>query len=186
MSDKKVTNFEPLFESTYQQVIDHLFTDQKHCGQLVEVKCWLQKAIEYNLKNGKRNRAKSLLLAYELLASDHVAEDKLRQACILGWCVELLQSYFLILDDIMDNSITRRGQLCWYRKVCFGKNPVSRISKICHNLGERRLHSNQRCSDAQQSDFLTAGGKLFLLLSLHWVCQSLQRGEASWLFSFSF
>ena len=98
-------------------MIKDLFVDQTQCSSLIEVKNWLQKSIEYNLRNGKRNRAKSLVLAYELLRPN-VDNKQLRDACFLGWCVELLQAYFLVLDDIMDNSITRRGQLCWYRKVC--------------------------------------------------------------------
>jgi len=36
------------------------------------------------------------------------------QAHILGVCVEVLQACFLVADDLMDGSLTRRSQPCWY------------------------------------------------------------------------
>ncbi|XP_065318258.1 farnesyl pyrophosphate synthase-like [Gordionus sp. m RMFG-2023] len=53
-------------------------------------------------------------------------EDKhLKGAMILGWCVELLQAFFLVADDIMDNSITRRGRLCWYQNEHVGNIAIN-------------------------------------------------------------
>jgi len=33
----------------------------------------------------------------------------------LGWCIEFLQAFFLVADDLMDSSPQRRGQPCWYK-----------------------------------------------------------------------
>ncbi|OXA40793.1 Farnesyl pyrophosphate synthase [Folsomia candida] len=33
---------------------------------------------------------------------------------IVGWCIEILLAAFLMSDDLMDNSETRRGKPCWY------------------------------------------------------------------------
>ncbi|KAL4828476.1 hypothetical protein H8958_012959 [Nasalis larvatus] len=43
--------------------------------------------------------------------------DSLQQALTVGWCVELLQAFFLVADDIMDSSFTCQRQICWYQKL---------------------------------------------------------------------
>jgi len=44
-----------------------------------------------------------------------LSDDLLQKADVLGWCIELYQGFFLVLDDVMDQSETRRGQPCWYK-----------------------------------------------------------------------
>lgn len=44
---------------------------------------------------------------------------------LVGWCIELLQAFFLVADDIMDGSVTRRGQPCWYKKDGIGLDAIN-------------------------------------------------------------
>lgn len=76
---------------------------------------WMAKVLQYNVPNGKKNRGLAVVYAYRKLAApEDLTENNLRKARILGWCAELFQAHFLVEDDIMDHSTTRRGQPCWY------------------------------------------------------------------------
>ncbi|GLT80250.1 hypothetical protein SLA2020_517020 [Shorea laevis] len=77
---------------------------------------WVERMLNYNVPGGKLNRGLSVIDSYKLLKDGkELSEEELFLASALGWCVEWLQAYFLVLDDIMDNSHTRRGQPCWFR-----------------------------------------------------------------------
>jgi farnesyl diphosphate synthase len=71
--------------------------------------------MDYNVPGGKLNRGLSVVDSVAILKGRELTEGEYFKAAVLGWSVEWLQAYFLVSDDIMDNSITRRGQPCWYR-----------------------------------------------------------------------
>ena len=54
-----------------------------------------------------------------------VPDDLMFKAQVVGWCIEWLQAAFLIWDDIMDESVTRRGQPCWYKQPDVKMNAIN-------------------------------------------------------------
>jgi len=74
----------------------------------------VKRMVDYNVPKGKLNRGMTVVEAMRAIRGTLSPEDYFR-AATLGWCIEWLQAYFLVADDIMDASETRRGQLCWYK-----------------------------------------------------------------------
>ncbi len=87
----------------------------------------LRKMINYTVPGGKYNRG--LLCIWTVAdcckkyGKDFAAVEE--QAVVLAWCVEILQACFLVSDDVMDSSITRRGNPCWYRVPGVGMDAVN-------------------------------------------------------------
>ncbi|KAK0224955.1 farnesyl-diphosphate synthase [Armillaria nabsnona] len=71
------------------------------------------------------NRGMSVVDTAEIIKGTPLTDDEYLKAAVLGWGIELLQAFFLVSDDMMDSSITRRGQPSWYR--------VSKVGQIAIN-----------------------------------------------------
>jgi len=80
-----------------------------------DAKAWFKRSLEYNVPGGKLNRGISIVDTVEILQGKALSEEEYFEVAVLGWGIELLQAFFLVADDMMDTSITRRGQPCWYR-----------------------------------------------------------------------
>jgi farnesyl diphosphate synthase len=81
--------------------------------------------LQYNAVGGKCNRGLSVVDTTQILLGRELKADELFHAATLGWLIELLQAMFLVLDDIMDASQTRRGQPCWYLQPDVGMIAVN-------------------------------------------------------------
>ncbi|XP_013105094.2 farnesyl pyrophosphate synthase-like [Stomoxys calcitrans] len=77
---------------------------------------WLTKCLEFNLTKGKKNRGFLVVQTFKELGrtNTNVSAENIRLSYILGWITEIMQYSILMADDIIDNSSTRRGQICWH------------------------------------------------------------------------
>ncbi|WCJ28214.1 Farnesyl pyrophosphate synthase [Euphorbia peplus] len=109
MADLKST-----FLDVYSQLKTELLNDSAFEWS-PDSRQWVQRMLDYTVPGGKLNRGLSVIDSYKLLKGDELTEEEIFLSSALGWCIEWLQAYFLVLDDIMDGSHTRRGQPCWFR-----------------------------------------------------------------------
>ncbi|KAF8186165.1 farnesyl-diphosphate synthase [Mycena galopus ATCC 62051] len=103
------------FEGTWTRVRSELMDHIAGADISPEAVEWYGKNLDYNMTGGKLKRGMTVVETAQLIKGDELDDDEYYKAAVLGWAVELAQAFFLVADDIMDNSMMRRGKPCWYR-----------------------------------------------------------------------
>ncbi|KAH8664274.1 isoprenoid synthase domain-containing protein [Xylariales sp. PMI_506] len=114
--------FENVFKNT---LVDQIMGHAKKYKLPQEYQVWFEKNLRSNTLGGKCNRGMSVPDSAEKLLGRELTEEEYFSTATLGWLIELLQAFFLVSDDMMDGSITRRGEPCWYRQPDVGMIAVN-------------------------------------------------------------
>lgn len=108
------------FESVFPKLVEDLLSQSKSYGLPQQAVDWFKVSLKANTIGGKCNRGMSVPDTVSILKNAKLSEKEYFESATLGWMIELLQAFFLVSDDIMDGSITRRGNPCWYRQPNVG------------------------------------------------------------------
>ncbi|EEH53207.1 uncharacterized protein MICPUCDRAFT_44821 [Micromonas pusilla CCMP1545] len=115
------------FLKTFESLRSELVDAERADGQVQIAIQWIDKMVEYNVPHGKLNRGLAVIDGVRALKGGAACVDDalMHQASVVGWCIEWLQAAFLVWDDIMDESVTRRGQPCWYKSDGVDMNAIN-------------------------------------------------------------
>jgi len=98
------------------EMLSHMSTNEMPKAALE----WTESMMDYNVPGGKLNRGLTVVAVHRTLMqatyNRDLTDEEIARASVLGWAIEFLQAFFLVADDVMDASQTRRGQPCWYKK----------------------------------------------------------------------
>ncbi|XP_034410273.1 farnesyl pyrophosphate synthase isoform X2 [Cyclopterus lumpus] len=115
-----------LFEAQFDELVTELSERDLADPALADALTRFREVLVYNSPGGKRNRGLSVIASLrDLLPPTRLTQDTVQRALLVGWCIELLQAFFLVADDIMDGSVTRRGRSCWYKKDGIGLDAIN-------------------------------------------------------------
>eukprot|EP00160_Parvularia_atlantis_P002565 Unigene12133_Nuclearia_a/m.36890 Unigene12133_Nuclearia_a/g.36890 ORF Unigene12133_Nuclearia_a/g.36890 Unigene12133_Nuclearia_a/m.36890 type:complete len:348 (-) Unigene12133_Nuclearia_a:52-1095(-) len=104
------------FVALFPRLVDDILSELATYALPQEAYDWFSRCIQHNVPGGKLNRGLSVAASYRSLVGERaLTADEALKCGVLGWTVEWLQAFFLVADDIMDQSQTRRGQPCWYK-----------------------------------------------------------------------
>ncbi|KAL2220392.1 isoprenoid synthase domain-containing protein [Thermoascus aurantiacus ATCC 26904] len=133
------------FEAVFPSLVEDLKAAATQYGIPDNALQWFEKSLNTNTPGGKLNRGLSVPDTGLALLQRPLNEKEFKDLATLGWLTELLQAFFLVADDIMDGSITRRGQPCWYRQEGVGMiaiNDSFMLEASIYNILKKQFRSH--------------------------------------------
>ncbi|KAI7758382.1 hypothetical protein M8C21_001933, partial [Ambrosia artemisiifolia] len=157
-------------KSNFMQVYDSIKFDLLHDPSFEfddDSSQWVERMIDYNVLGGKMIRGLGVVESYQLLKTEKLTDDEIFLASVLGWCIEWLQAYLLVHDDIIDDSYTRRGHSCWFRLPEVGMVAVndglilrSQIPMILKNHFNKKAYYVNLLDLFSEVEFKTISGQM--------------------------
>ena len=127
------------FLAVYKEIEAELLADMDKLPGLSpslksQLKEYYSVCLPYTVPGGKMTRGLTVIKGVEVLKQRPLTDKEYKDAAILGWQVEWLQAFFLVADDIMDASITRRGSPCWYKRPNVTQDNAINDALILENM----------------------------------------------------
>ena len=133
-----------VLSDSYDKMINSLTSDPVIESQLPDQVAYFRNMFNSNVMDGKMNRGNAVVQSFLCIRPSASADDIL-SAHAVGWSLEVTQAGFLIADDIMDGSITRRGRPCWYKVPSVGLmavNDVISMQTAAYELVSHFVHNH--------------------------------------------
>lgn len=130
------------FMSSFPDIVRDLTNAGKY-EDVPEVKNWWTKVLQHNVSSyGKRLRGLTHIYSFKILAADEdLTEDNIKLSHVLGWCLEMMHSFFMMQSDIMSGAKERHGQPSWFRNNEVGMLAVNDALLIENGIFELiKLH----------------------------------------------
>ncbi|XP_078000053.1 farnesyl pyrophosphate synthase-like [Glandiceps talaboti] len=119
------------FYKTYREVADKLTAPTIDNYDVIEAMNWCKEILDYNVPLGKRVCGLSVVRAYRRMTSpEMLTQDNMKLIHTVAWAAEVMHAFFQVADDIMDRSLTRRGQPCWYKRDDVGNCVVNDVAYL--------------------------------------------------------
>lgn len=112
-----------VFLDMYGGLAADVSADVEAMGLPAHSRRWIDEMFEYTIQGGKMTRG--MMVPQVVLGLGSASEEVVRQARVVGWCIEVLQAAFLTVDDVLDQADMRRGKPAYYRLPHVGMTAIN-------------------------------------------------------------